>query len=311
MGRALRPAQSIRAVKWTGSARHDSLSYEFVLRWNSEAGERLAGLLSAFRRDDPSADDRWRTQGPPAVYSIVERRRTKPVVYELFWNDDRLALNKEPSALAEMLLWHVNTQTVRLTGSFLLVHAGAVCTEAGQGVLLPAPSGSGKTTFVAGLVRGGFAYLSEEIGAIDPVLLRLHPYPRPMNLRARSRALFRDVPRRYDPWWAIRDWCVHAEDIRPDSARTEPCPLAAVVAHRFEPGAPTRLEPITAARTAYEIGRNLMNLRHYGRRVVPLLERIVAQASGYRLVWGDLGDAVAAVKHVTERKKGPRGAPSS
>ena len=53
-----------------------------------------------------------------------------------------------------------------LMGDFLVVHAGAVGYQ-GAGILLPAGTGSGKTTLVAGLAANGFQLFSDEFGVVS------------------------------------------------------------------------------------------------------------------------------------------------
>ncbi len=56
------------------------------------------------------------------------------------------------------------------------IHGGVV-ERNGRCVVLPAESGSGKTCLVAGLVRNGWQYLSDECAPFEESDLRLHPIP--------------------------------------------------------------------------------------------------------------------------------------
>ena len=106
---------------------------------------------------------------------------------------------------------------MRTCTDLLLVHAGAVVTPSGSGVLLPAASGSGKTSLVAGLVRAGWGYLSDEVGAIDPVTRRLCPYPKVLSIKPGMFEGFVDL---IDPdqGWPIssREWLIAPEVLRAD-----------------------------------------------------------------------------------------------
>ncbi len=73
---------------------------------------------------------------------------------------------------------------VRCQSEVAVVHGGAVA-HGGRAIILPAPTGAGKSTLVAELVRRGAAYLSDEYALID-VDGRVHPYPRPLLLRDES-----------------------------------------------------------------------------------------------------------------------------
>ena len=55
----------------------------------------------------------------------------------------------------ETLLWHLNRATVNRADPFVVLHAGGV-TLGGAGAIISGPSGAGKTTLTAALVRAGF-----------------------------------------------------------------------------------------------------------------------------------------------------------
>jgi hypothetical protein len=65
-----------------------------------------------------------------------------------------------------------------------VVHGGVVARD-GRAILLPGPTGAGKSTLVAELVRRGALYLSDEYALIDGAG-RVHPYPRSLLVRERS-----------------------------------------------------------------------------------------------------------------------------
>jgi len=64
----------------------------------------------------------------------------------------------------------------------VLFHAGAVA-RSGQGIVLTADAANGKTTLVLELVRRGFAFLSDEMAALNRADGRLHAFPRALRLR--------------------------------------------------------------------------------------------------------------------------------
>ena len=66
----------------------------------------------------------------------------------------------------------------------VFVHAGAVSWR-GQGLVIPGHTMSGKSTLVAALVKAGARYYSDEYAVLDSRGY-LHPYARPLALRATS-----------------------------------------------------------------------------------------------------------------------------
>lgn len=67
-------------------------------------------------------------------------------------------------------------------GRLLMLHAGAVAhEETGRALVFVAPSGTGKSTLTRRLGKR-YGYLSDETVGIEPVTLRIHPYPKPITL---------------------------------------------------------------------------------------------------------------------------------
>ena len=65
------------------------------------------------------------------------------------------------------------------------MHA-AVFERDSSAVVLPGPSGVGKSTLCAALVARGWRLLSDEVAMIRPQDGLLQPYPRPISLKNES-----------------------------------------------------------------------------------------------------------------------------
>jgi hypothetical protein len=300
-----RPALPVHLddVKWLGRSAFRSLSYFFFVRWNWErAGTYVDYTLGAFVT---SADvlDRLEppTPGFPPIYSLVETPNASNGKFRLFYGVDQLIASDDPRDVFTYLAHHVNVETMRRTGDFLLLHAGAVVSPSGAGVILPAESGSGKTSLTAALVIAHFGYLSDEAAAIDPVSRRLYPYAKPLHLKAGVLDRFdAAVARSREVTVGAWDVQVRPEDLRPGSIGT-PCDPAYVITPLYQRGAATVLEEMSVAEAVTELGRNAWNLHFYGKRAMELLVELGRKVSAWRLVFGDLDDAVAKVWHLCER----------
>ena len=302
---ALAPAK-LRSGARRGGSTFRVLSYYFELEWDWRGvGDYVKHVLGHFEvPPDPNESRNPPTPGLPAHYRLTDEGRGAERLYCLRYADQMLLKSKVASDVLFHLFWHVNSETIRRTGDFLLIHAGAVRAPGGQGVVLPGASGAGKTTLVGGLVSAGFDYLSDEAAAIDPVGRRLYPYPKALTVKRQLAELFPDVrvPAVRSGWV---DGQVHLrpEDIRPDSLGS-PCEVGVIITPRYVEGAQTEVVPMSRAESAVELGRNALNLSLYGSRALPALADVVRGARGYRLVSGDLNQAVAAVTRLVRSRTG-------
>jgi hypothetical protein len=213
--------------------------------------------------------------------------------------DGRLTLVSGSSGniLADLFA-HVNLDTVEATRELVLVHAGAVVAPNGLGMLLPAPSGAGKTTLVAGLIEAGFGYLSDEAAVLDPSTGDLLPYPSHLSLKGKSRDRFRDaMPDRADVRLSDDAWHVDPDAIRPGAVGSR-CEVGFVIPHRYEPGADIRVEPLSRAAACVELSRNLMTPRRDAAGTLVVLAEACRTARCYRLTSGDLDGAVEAIAEI-------------
>jgi hypothetical protein len=291
----------LKRVRWVGEATYRVLSYYFSVRWNrAMIGRYVDHILGAFAvAPDPSEQRNPPTPGMPPAYSLARLGTSVPHPFRLLYGGDPLIEVDQAGPLFHHFFWHVNSEAMRRTGDFLLVHAGAVATPSGAGVLLPGSSGSGKSTLVGALVQAGFGYLSDEAGAIDPVSGRLYPFPKALTLKGDAiRTLADALPAQ--EWRPAGGFEVHAtaEDIRRGSTHG-PCEVGFVIAPTYRPGGETALTRMSRATALLLLVENSFNTRVYGSRTIPLLERTLRGARCYRLVSGDLGMAVAAVQRLT------------
>lgn len=289
-------------LRWQGESSFRVLSYYCTVRWNrSHLGRYVLKVLGAFEVERDL--DEYRnppTPGYPPSYSLLDLGTSRDKRrYRLLFGDQEMHVGPHPSDVLTHLFWHINSETFRKTGNFLLIHAGSVATPAGEGVLLPADSGSGKSTLTAALVQAGFRYLSDEAGAIDPVTGRLYPYPKALSFKKNRSEVFADLRRRFDGSRLLRQqWHLRAEDIRPDSLGG-PCQVKYLIYPRYEEGAELSVTPMSPAEATVELARCALNLGVYKARALPLLAEVSRGAQGYRLRSGDLREAVQAIARIT------------
>jgi hypothetical protein len=103
----------------------------------------------------------------------------------LYADAGRLARTLDLADVFALLENDIQLYLAESARSRLFVHAGVVGWR-GQAIVLPGRSFSGKTTLVAALVRAGATYYSDEYAVFDRHG-RVHPYARPLSIRAEKR----------------------------------------------------------------------------------------------------------------------------
>lgn len=284
-------------IEWSGSALFRALSFWFIVEWNWEPlGRHARRILSGFEVAPETQHQPQSESSPLPRYRLARIDRGDEA---WFWVlDERKPAFGLPSAgsLFDWFFWRLNADIVRGARDFFILHAGAVVAPSGHGVVLPGHSGAGKSSLVAGLVRRGFGYLSDEFAAIDPVERGLFAVPRALSLKPGSYDLF-DGLRQPDPEDPFRgsQWHIPGSDLG-DYGGAGPHRVRWVIAPQYQHGAPLSIAPMTPAETAYTLGTHSPSLGAYGRRALPLLADVASKAAGFRLISGNIEEAVTAVE---------------
>ena len=213
--------------------------------------------------------------------------------YVLGFDGETVARSGWLARILNLLLWHVNTEAAaRSSGELVLLHAAAAARD-GAAVVLPAPMEHGKTTTVAGLVRSGWQYLTDEMVAIDPASLRLVAYPRPMSVDRGSWEVLADLC----PPHAERvtgQWQVPASSIRVGAVASGAQPVA-VVSPQFRAGGETRIHRVSPGQLVLDLVDSAFAFREDPLRNLRTLADLACRVPGYRLTVGRLDHAVALI----------------
>lgn len=282
------PTRAHRRRQWGHvTGRFRALGHDFRVRTTDPAlGRYLERVFAAFAAPGDAA----------STYTVREDVTDGRSWFTVRFQDEELTRTAGAGMALGMLLWHVNQETVRRSSELCLLHAAAA-EHHGVAVVLPAPMESGKTTLVAGLVRAGLRYLTDEAAAIDPCRLLVHPFPKALSVDPGSWSVLADlrpaVDDRVAPYVRAQ-WHVPPDAIRPNAVAPA-TPVRAVVAPRYVEGAATRLEPISRAEALQLLVRSTFFFREHGRRNFETLAHVARQSACYRLVVGDLAFACELV----------------
>jgi hypothetical protein len=187
----------------------------------------------------------------------------------------------------EHAVWSLHNAVPKRSRDFLFLHAGVVA-RGGEAILLPGAMEVGKSSLVVALLELGFGYLSDELGAIDPITGRLHAFPKLISLD--DEALLRldgledRLVDRSGSMIALPQRFIRPQDV--GSAVADPAPARWIVFLGDDRAGPPRLEPISRAEAVERMAANCFNMFRYHERGVVLLSRVARSAQPFELRGG-------------------------
>jgi hypothetical protein len=230
---------------------------------------------------------------PSHVYSVLERPGSTRRSFAVYLDDRPVDTLTDPGTALSCLLLHINRRAVAASCADIVLHASAVA-RGGDVAMFPAPTESGKTTLAAGLVRAGFAYVTDEAVALDATGT-VRPYPRPLAVDRGSWDVLADL--RPSLTEAQERYVTDQWHLGPTQIGTVAGPGVPrlVVAPRYVAGATTELVPMSRADAVAMLVTNSFNFEMHAPAALETLASVVRSSSCYRLVVGDLDAACAAV----------------
>ncbi len=267
-------------------------AYRFAVRSDDERlGRQVESLLGSLRAEgEVAAEPVEHWYSLTAAAGGVER--TIGVVRD----GEPVALASSPGDAVAWLMWDINRAVADAGRDHLVFHAAGLC-AGDAGVLVPGPSGSGKSTLAAGLVRAGFAYLSDELVALEIDGGRLLPYAKPITVKPGSSEILRDMRPALggaEDRWGADEWLLAVGD---DVGRPVggPCAPALVVVPRYVPGGVTQLMPLSETEAFVALAFNVVNFADHGADGVRALGDLVTRCENVGLTMSDLDEAVELV----------------
>jgi hypothetical protein len=184
-------------------------------------------------------------------------------------------------------VWDLHATVPKGSRDFVFLHAGAVVRD-DRALVLPAAMDAGKSSLVVALLELGFRYLSDELGAIDPVTGRAYPFPKRISLDEealdRLDGLRERLVDRAETAITLPQRFVRPEDVGAGVA--EAAAPRWIVLLGMERTGPPRLEPVPRADAVRRMATNCFNLYRYQERGVVLLTRVAQEVDAFELQGG-------------------------
>jgi hypothetical protein len=202
--------------------------------------------------------------------------------------------------ILEYLEYKIYTLLINRLSDYYLIHAGVVAHD-DKAIVLPGSSGGGKTTLIAGLLKNGFRYLTDEIGIIDPHTLRVYPFPKPLNMKIGSLSLFDN----FEPEMELInkkdvniEGKIHHVLVKSSSihAMDKPVPVRDIIFVRYDPGGKSRLTSISRANAIFDLAKCSFNHYRFKEKGIEMLESLVRGSQCYQLRFAQIGEAVGLLK---------------
>jgi hypothetical protein len=223
--------------------------------------------------------------------------------FELRFDGQVVGIASSPAEATARVEYLINRAAAVASADQVLIHAGVVA-FGDDAMILPGPSGRGKSTLVAGLCLSGLAYGSDELAVVDPDTAAVRPFAKAICLkeggwRAVSRRFSNASPRLVAPadGGTMTRYLTPPRFCRPDV----PLRVRHVVLPRRRPGASTSLVPIRRSEAIAELAEQALNLPRHGCRGVEAVVRLAAGAECHALIYDDLGGAIARLNDLTGR----------
>ncbi len=196
--------------------------------------------------------------------------------FNLLYRDiGRLARTRNLEEALEMfesdLQMHVATEAPRR----VFVHAGVVGWK-GQAILVPGRSYSGKTTLIAELIKAGAIYYSDEYAVLD-AQGRVHPYPRPLQIREGETGKQQRYP---------------VEKLG-GRAGVKPLPVKLVIVSQYKPGAKWRPRALSAGQGVLELLNQTVSARTQPGKAFAALQQVATQALILKGTRGEAKEMIA------------------
>ena len=255
---------------WTVGQTYSAYGKRFAIRSNSiDVFERMTRALppGAAESKDKVVESRV------SVLDGGEPRGPIRRFHAGYLNEQRLAKSFDLSAIIERMSDEMHFMIASLARTRVFLHSGVVALD-GRAILIPGYTESGKSTLVKEFLAAGATLYSDEYAVLDRQGF-VHPFPRPIQLRAADGTQSRHDPVEMDV-----------------PVGTRPIRVGLVLHAKFEPDAvwnPRRLSP---GQAALKLMQYSVNVRREPKAVLQLLKQIGSTSAAFKSRRGQAREVV-------------------
>ncbi|MCE2572324.1 HprK-related kinase A [Motilimonas eburnea] len=240
-------------------------------------------------------------------YENSWRRLIKPQIR--FYQSESAPFYSMPSTHLPILWeWGLNYCIASKFHGCLTLHA-AVVAKGGQAMVIPAPPGSGKSTFCALLCLHGWHLLSDEFAMIDLTSGEVSPLPRPISLKNESIEVVKTSLQQGQKAGVCQgilssEFCgtskgrvaLYSPPVSSHAPQGKTYPIKRVIFPRFTPQQACRFEAMSPAQCLMLLADNSFNFAILGQQAFSCLADIVAQSRAYQLDYSDFSCVLAELE---------------
>lgn len=173
-----------------------------------------------------------------------------------------------------------------------MIHAG-LAADGDRCLLFPGRGEAGKSTLVAGLVRAGWRYGSDELALLPLEGRGVGSYARRISIDVGAYEIFPELlAKGYDP--DAEQWHVRPEDLAPDPLGDLP-EITHILFPLYEPNAPTVIAPLTVAHALHRLVGHAVNLRDHSVAGFNQLGDLAQRCPAATMRSGDLDEQLTAI----------------
>jgi len=250
-----------------------------AIEYDTERAGRILDYL--FRDIQAHSQDR-----PHLTYHLVQ---DDPGGNYCLYAEDTLVLCDQPEEeIAAYLLDRTCFHLADRSQGGMVIHAAGLAWK-GLGLLLPGPSGRGKSTLAAWLLEHGFGYLTDELVFIPDGASEFEGLARPLNLKNTAREVLKEML----AYQEKPDEIIHSlgREITPPrvlnpQAVIRSARLQLIVFPHFQEGASYDLRHLSKARAGLALMEGLINARNLEQHGFPQIARLARQTPAYEMIYG-------------------------